>query len=187
MEKQMRAEREKRATVLTSEGQRDANINEAEGNKQQAIKASEGRQQQQINEAEGQAQAIRSIAHATAEGIRQVAAAIEEPGGMEAVQLRVAEQYVSQFGNLAQRSTTMIVPASVSDVAGMIAMAMNVFKSASPNGSGGGTNGANGARTAAEREALAAALLRRNQAGQDAGGLPPVGGDRGTGDIPRSV
>jgi regulator of protease activity HflC (stomatin/prohibitin superfamily) len=185
MEKQMRAEREKRATVLTSEGQRDAAINEAEGNKQQAIKASEGRQQQQINEAEGQSAAIRAIAAATAEGIREVAAAIEAPGGMEAVQLRVAEQYVAQFGNLAQRSNTMIVPANVSDVAGMIGMAMSVFKGASPNGSGGGA--ANGSRSQADRDAIAAALLRRNQAGQDPGGFPPVGGDGGTGNVARGV
>src|SRR5215813_7707915 len=93
MEKQMRAEREKRAVVLTSEGQRDAAINSAEGEKQQVIKASEARKQQQINEAEGGASAIRAIAEATAEGIRAVATAIQQPGGYEAVQLRVAEQY----------------------------------------------------------------------------------------------
>lgn len=128
MEKQMRAEREKRAVVLTSEGQRDAAINEAEGDKQQVIKASEARKQQQINEAEGQASAILAVASATAEGIRQVADAIRQPGGVEATQLRIAEQYVSQFGELAQKSTTMIVPASVSDVAGMVAMASKLFK-----------------------------------------------------------
>jgi regulator of protease activity HflC (stomatin/prohibitin superfamily) len=128
MEKQMRAEREKRAVVLTSEGQRDAAINEAEGEKQQVIKASEARKQQQINEAEGQAAAILAVATATAEGIRQVADAIRQPGGVEATQLRVAEQYVTQFGELAQKSTTMILPANVSDVAGMVAMASKVFK-----------------------------------------------------------
>jgi regulator of protease activity HflC (stomatin/prohibitin superfamily) len=128
MEKQMRAEREKRAVVLTSEGQRDAAINEAEGEKQQVIKASEARKQQQINEAEGEASAILAVATATAEGIRQVADAIRQPGGIEATQLRVAEQYVAQFGELAQKSTTMIVPASVSDVAGMVAMASKLFK-----------------------------------------------------------
>jgi len=128
MEKQMRAEREKRAVVLTSEGQRDAAINEAEGEKQQVIKASEARKQQQINEAEGQAAAILAVATATAEGIRQVAEAIRQPGGVEATQLRVAEQYVAQFGELAQKSTTMILPANVSDVAGMVAMASKVFK-----------------------------------------------------------
>ena len=129
MEKQMRAEREKRAVILTSEGQRDAAINNAEGAKQQVIKASEANRQQQINEAEGQAQAILAVASATAEGIRRVADAIRTDGGMEAVQLRVAEQYVEQFGNLAKNTTSVIVPASVSDLAGMIAAAMKVFGS----------------------------------------------------------
>ncbi len=127
MEKQMRAEREKRALILTSEGQRDAAINTAEGDKQQVIKASEANRQQQMNEAEGQAAAIRAVAAATAEGLRQVAAAIRTDGGMEAVQLRVAEQYVEQFGHLAQKTNTVVVPATVSDVAGMIAAAMKVF------------------------------------------------------------
>ncbi len=129
MEKQMRAEREKRAVILTSEGQRDAAINTAEGEKQQVIKASEANRQQQINVAEGQAQAIMAVAAATAEGIRRVADAIRTDGGMEAVQLRVAEQYVQQFGNLARHTNAVIVPATVSDVAGMIAAAMKVFGS----------------------------------------------------------
>ena len=132
MEKQMRAEREKRAVILTSEGQRDAAINTAEGEKQQVIKASEASRQQQINEAEGQAAAIRAVAAATAEGIRAVASAIRTDGGMEAVQLRVAEQYVTQFGNLAQKTNTVVVPANVSDVAGMIAAAMKVFGASTP-------------------------------------------------------
>src|SRR5213594_1006328 len=102
MEKQMRAEREKRALILTSEGQRDAAINNAAGEKQQAIKASEGKKQQQINEADGQAAAILAIAEATASGIRKVAESIEQPGGFEAVQLRVADNYLAQFGKLAQ-------------------------------------------------------------------------------------
>src|SRR5215204_1747172 len=127
MEKQMRAEREKRAVILTSEGQRDAAINNADGEKQQVIKASEARKTQQINEAEGQAAAILSVASATAEGIRRVAETIRLEGGYEAVQLRVAEQYVHQFGQLAQKSTTLVVPASVSDVAGMISLAMQVL------------------------------------------------------------
>jgi regulator of protease activity HflC (stomatin/prohibitin superfamily) len=127
MEKQMRAEREKRAVVLTSEGDRDAAINTAEGQKQQIIKESEAKKQQQINEAEGTAAAILAVASATAEGIRQVAEAIRVPGGYEAVQLRVAEQYISQFGQLAKSSNTMILPASVSDIGAMIAMAMNVI------------------------------------------------------------
>jgi len=128
MEKQMRAEREKRAVILTSEGARDAAINNAEGEKQQVIKASEARRQQQINEAEGQASAILAVAQATAAGIRQVADAIRQPGGMEATQLRVAEQYVTQFGELAQKSNTVILPANVADVASMVATAMRVFK-----------------------------------------------------------
>jgi regulator of protease activity HflC (stomatin/prohibitin superfamily) len=128
MEKQMRAEREKRAVILTSEGSRDAAINNAEGDKQQVIKASEARRQQQINEAEGEAQAILAVARATAEGLRQVADAIRQPGGIEATQLRVAEQYVQQFGELAQKTNTVILPANVSDVAGMIATAMKVFQ-----------------------------------------------------------
>jgi regulator of protease activity HflC (stomatin/prohibitin superfamily) len=127
MEKQMRAEREKRAVILTSEGQRDAAINEAEGGKQQVIKASEAKRQQQINEAEGEANAILAIATATSEGIRKVAEAIQNPGGYEAVQLRVAEQYIGEFGELAKASNTLILPASVSDVGSMIALAMNVI------------------------------------------------------------
>jgi regulator of protease activity HflC (stomatin/prohibitin superfamily) len=127
MEKQMRAEREKRAVILASEGERDAVINSAEGQKQQVIKASEAKKQQQINEAEGGAAAILAIATATAEGLRTVAAATQVAGGQEAVQLRVAEQYITKFGELANATdTTMIVPASVADVASMMATAMNV-------------------------------------------------------------
>jgi regulator of protease activity HflC (stomatin/prohibitin superfamily) len=133
MEKQMRAEREKRAVILTSEGQRDAAINTAEGEKQQVIKASEASRQRRINEAEGQAAAIRAVASATAQGIREVADAIRTDGGMEAVQLRVAEQYVTQFGQIARQTNTVVVPANVSDVAGMIAAAMKVFDSARGN------------------------------------------------------
>ncbi|MEQ1575006.1 MAG: stomatin-like protein [Vicinamibacterales bacterium] len=128
MEKQMRAEREKRAVILTSEGQRDAAINTAEGEKQQVIKASEAVRQRSINEAEGEAAAIRAVASATAQGIREVASAIETAGGMQAVQLRVAEQYVAQFGQIARTTNTVVVPANVSDVAGMIATAMTVFQ-----------------------------------------------------------
>jgi regulator of protease activity HflC (stomatin/prohibitin superfamily) len=128
MEKQMRAEREKRALILTSEGQRDAAINSAEGEKQQAIKASEGKKQQQINEAEGQAAAILAIADATANGIRKVADAIQQPGGFEAVQLRVAENYLIEFGKLAQEGNTLILPATLSDVGSMISLAMNIIK-----------------------------------------------------------
>jgi regulator of protease activity HflC (stomatin/prohibitin superfamily) len=130
MEKQMRAEREKRAVILTSEGMRDAAVNNAEGEKQQVIKASEARKQQQINEAEGQAAAILSVSSATAEGIRRVADAIKQPGGYEAVQLRVAEQYVEQFGHLAKASNTLILPANASDVGAMIALAMKSIQAA---------------------------------------------------------
>lgn len=129
MEKQMRAEREKRAVILTSEGGRDAAINTAEGEKQKVIKASEAKKQQQINEAEGQAAAILAVAEATAEGIRKVARTIQEPGGMEAVQLRVAEQYIPEFGKLAKSSTTLVLPATANDVASMIATAMTVVRS----------------------------------------------------------
>jgi regulator of protease activity HflC (stomatin/prohibitin superfamily) len=128
MEKQMRAEREKRALILTSEGERDAAINQAEGEKQQVIKASEAKKQQQINEAEGAAAAILAIAQATAEGLRKVAETIQVPGGQEAVQLRVAEQYISKFGELAKSSNTLVLPASVSDVGSMIALAMNAMR-----------------------------------------------------------
>src|SRR4030095_16134464 len=128
MEKQMRAEREKRATVLTSEGHRDAAVNVAEGEKQQVIKASEARRPQQVNEAEGAAAAILALATATAEGIRKVAEATQVPGGLEAVQLRVAEQYVSRFGELAKETNTVILPANLADVGSMIALAMNVIR-----------------------------------------------------------
>ena len=127
MEKQMRAEREKRAVILTSEGTRDAAINTADGVKQEVIKASEARKQQQINEAEGEASAIMAVATATAEGIRRVAEAIKLPGGYEAVQLRVAEQYIGQFGELAKKSNTLVLPANVADVASMIALAMKAI------------------------------------------------------------
>jgi len=102
MEKQMRAEREKRAVILNSEGARDAAINAADGEKQQVIKASEANKQQQINEADGQAAAILAVALATAQGIREVASALQTEGGHQAVELRVAEQYIQQFGNLAK-------------------------------------------------------------------------------------
>jgi regulator of protease activity HflC (stomatin/prohibitin superfamily) len=128
MEKQMRAEREKRAVILTSEGERDAAINQADGEKQQVIKASEASKQRQINEAAGEASAILAIADATSEGLRKVAAAVEVDGGMEAMQLRVAEQYISNFGELARASNTMILPANVADVGSMMALAMEVIK-----------------------------------------------------------
>ncbi len=127
MEKQMRAEREKRAVILSSEGERDAAINTAEGKKQQVIKESEAKRQQQINEAEGQARAILEVAKATAEGLRLVADSVAHPGGMEAMQLRVAEQWVKEFGHLAKAGNTLVVPANLSDVASMIALAMKMI------------------------------------------------------------
>lgn len=134
MEKQMRAEREKRAVILNSEGIRDAAINEAEGRKQEVIKNSEAKRTQQINEAEGEAAAIRSVAGATADGIVKVAEAIQSPGGVQALQLRVAEQYIAEFGKLAKEGNSLIMPASVSDVGSMVAMAMNVIKHGSSTG-----------------------------------------------------
>ena len=132
MEKQMRAEREKRATVLQSEGERDAKINEAEGEKQRVIKESEAVREQQINEAHGEAAAILSIAEATAEGLRKVADALASEGGDKAMQLRVAEDYLERFGNLAKEGNTLIVPANLSDVSSMIGAATNVLTTLRP-------------------------------------------------------
>ena len=130
MEKQMRAEREKRAVVLNSEGERDAKINQAEGEKQRVIKESEANKQQQINEAQGEAAAILAVATATAEGLKQVGEALSGRGGIEAMQLRVAEEYVKQFGQLAnEASSTLVVPANLTDIASMIALATSVVKS----------------------------------------------------------
>jgi regulator of protease activity HflC (stomatin/prohibitin superfamily) len=128
MEKQMRAEREKRAVILTSEGERDAKINQAEGDKQRVIKQSEANQQQQINEAQGQAQAILAVATATAEGLRRVGQSLSQEGGVEAMQLRIGEEYVKQFGKLAQESNTLVVPANLTDLSSIIAMATSISK-----------------------------------------------------------
>ena len=135
MEKQMRAEREKRAVVLASEGERDAAINEAEGEKQQVIKVSEATKQKQINEADGEAQAIMAVATATAEGLRKVASATQEHGGYEAMQLRVAEAYIERFGELAKESNTLVISANAADVGGMIATAMKIVEKVRPSGS----------------------------------------------------
>lgn len=132
MEKQMRAEREKRAVILTSEGERDAKINQAEGEKQRVIKESEAAKQQQINEADGEAQAILAVANATADGLKKVAAALVEDGGPEAMQLRVAQQYIEEFGNLAKAANTLVIPANLSDLASMIALATTIAKDKSP-------------------------------------------------------
>ena len=128
MEKQMRAEREKRAAILTSEGMRDSNINQAEGEKQKVIKESEANKQLQINEAEGEGQAILTVANATAEGVRAIGVAIKSEGGDQAVQLRVAEQYIETFGNLAKQGNSLIIPSNLSDISSIIASAMSVIK-----------------------------------------------------------
>ena len=128
MEKQMRAEREKRAVVLTSEGERDAQINNAEGDKQRVIKESEAAKQKQINEAEGEAEAILAVAAATAEGLRRVAAAVDTEGGQSAMRLRIAEQYVEQFGRLGQAGNTFVVPADMGNMASMFTLATAILK-----------------------------------------------------------
>jgi regulator of protease activity HflC (stomatin/prohibitin superfamily) len=128
MEKQMRAEREKRAVILTSEGVRDAKINEAEGEKQRVIKESEAVKMQQINEAQGEAEAILAVATATAEGLRKVANAVIDQGGPEAMQLRIAEQYIQEFGKLAKTGNTFVVPANLGDLTSMMALATDIVK-----------------------------------------------------------
>ena len=128
MEKQMRAEREKRAVIAESEGGRQAKINQADGEKQAAIARSEGEKMKRINEAEGRAAEIRAVAIATAEGITSIAKAIQDEGGTEAVNLRIAEQYISEFGKLAKEGNTMIIPSNLSDVAGFVATAKEVVK-----------------------------------------------------------
>jgi len=127
MEKQMRAEREKRAEIATSEGDRQARINRAEGLKREAIAVSEGEMQKRINEAGGQAKEIELVAGATAEGIQKVAEALSQDGGTTAANLRVAEKYISQFGKLAKTNNTMIIPASMGDVSAMVATVMSVL------------------------------------------------------------
>ncbi len=129
MEKQMQAERERRAVILQSDGEKQAAINVAEGQKQKVVLESEGIRERQINEAQGEASAILSVAQATAESIRLVAASIQNDGGIEAVQLRVADNLVEQFGKLAKTNNTLILPANFADMGSMIAAAMTVVKS----------------------------------------------------------
>ncbi|RPI15395.1 MAG: paraslipin [Ignavibacteriae bacterium] len=133
MEKQMRAEREKRALIAESEGDKQAKINRAEGDKQQNIALSEGEKMKRINEAEGRAQEIERVAFATAKGIREIALAINEKGGMDAVNLRIAEHYLDEFGKLAQKNNTMIIPSTLSDVSGMVGAVSKVFDSLNKN------------------------------------------------------
>ena len=127
MEKQMRAEREKRAQILESEGERQSKINRAEGLRQETIAVSEGEKQKRINEAEGKAAQIELVAKATAEGIRQIASVIKEPGGADAVQLRIAEQYLQEFGKLAKTNNSMIIPSNVTDLASVMAISKKVL------------------------------------------------------------
>ncbi len=128
MEKQMQAEREKRAVILQSEGEKQSAINKAEGQKQKVVLESEAVKLKQINEAQGQAEAIKAVAQATAEGIRAVATSIKSEGGLEAVQLRVAEKWVEQFGSLAKQTNTLILPANFGDMASLLATALTVIK-----------------------------------------------------------
>jgi regulator of protease activity HflC (stomatin/prohibitin superfamily) len=127
MQAQITAEREKRALIAKSEGQRQEEINLADGEKQAAVLRSEGEKQAAINRAQGEATAIRVIAEANAAGVRAVAEAIADKGGMEAANLKVATQYVEAFGHLAKQSNTLIVPTSASDIAGFVATAMTVL------------------------------------------------------------
>lgn len=123
MEKQMRAEREKRAVIAESEGDRQSRINRAEGEKQEAIAKSEGERARRVNEAEGHSSEIRMVAEATAAGIREIAGAIAEKGGLDAMNLRLAEQYITEFGKLAKESNTMILPADAANVAALVKIA----------------------------------------------------------------
>jgi len=132
LEKQMRAERERRSQIALSEGERESAINIAEGQKQRIIKESEAQQISQVNEAEGKAKEIGLLAAATAEGIRQIGGAISEPGGSDAVSLRIAEQYVSEFGNLAKETNTMIIPSNLADIGGTVAGLSKVLEEVKP-------------------------------------------------------
>jgi regulator of protease activity HflC (stomatin/prohibitin superfamily) len=128
MQAQITAEREKRAVIATSEGNRQQQINVAQGAREAAIAKSEGEKQAEINNAQGEAQATLLNAEANASAIRQIAAAIESPGGLQAVNMRIAEHYINAFGLLARTNNTLIVPSNVSDMAGLIATAMTVVK-----------------------------------------------------------
>ncbi len=128
MEKQMRAEREKRAMIAESEGERQAKINRAEGERQQAIALSEGERARRINEAEGRAKEIMLVAEAQAEGIRKVASAINEPGGLSSVNMQLAQQYLTQFGLLAKENNTMIIPSDLANVSGILKACTSIVK-----------------------------------------------------------
>ncbi|WP_425495732.1 SPFH domain-containing protein [Paraburkholderia hayleyella] len=126
MQAQITAEREKRALIAASEGRKQEQINIASGGREAAIQKSEGERQAAINQAQGQASAILAVAEANAQAIQKIAAAIQSTGGMEAVNLKVAEQYVSAFGNLAKQGTTLIVPGNLADMSTMIASALTI-------------------------------------------------------------
>ncbi len=128
MQAQITAEREKRALIAASEGRKQEQINIATGEREAAIAKSEGEKQASINRAQGQAAAILEIAEASAEALRKTASAIREPGGSDAVNLKVAEQYVNAFSQLARTNNSIIVPANLSDISGLIASAMQVVK-----------------------------------------------------------
>jgi regulator of protease activity HflC (stomatin/prohibitin superfamily) len=128
MQAQITAERGKRALIAASEGRRQEQINIASGEREASIARSEGEKQSSINRAEGQAKAILALAEANAEALRQIGAAIREPGGADAVSLKVAEQYVEAFGDLAKTNNSIIVPANLGDMSGLIASAMQIVK-----------------------------------------------------------
>ncbi len=128
MQRQITAEREKRAVIATSEGTRQQQINQAEGERQAAIERSEGERQAAINRAQGEAAAIEAVAAATAKAIELVADAVGKPGGAEAVQLKVAQQALQAYAQLAQKSTTLVVPNDLGQAAGLVASAMAVWK-----------------------------------------------------------
>ncbi len=135
MEKQMKAEREKRAEIARSEGEKQATLNRAEGDRGEAIYLSEGEKRKRINEAEGRAQEILMVAEATSKGILKVAEALSSPGGKEAANLEVAKQYIGEFGKLAKENNTMIIPGNVTDLSSMVASAMATFKHVEKGGS----------------------------------------------------
>lgn len=136
LEKQMRAERERRAVVAESEGARESKINVSEGAKQEMINLSEADKQRQINEAEGRAQQIMLIAEATAQGIERVGHALSQEGGKEAMELRVAEQYVTEFGKIAKSSTTLLMPAELSNIGSAVAALTKTFDVAKKRATG---------------------------------------------------
>lgn len=133
MEKQMRAEREKRAVIATSEGERQARINRADGEKQELIAKSEGEKERRINEAEGQAKEIELFATAKADSLRMIAKALQEDGGKDALTMRLAENYIDKFGELAKSNNTMIVPADVADLSKMIGTATALISKGKPD------------------------------------------------------